>query len=64
MKEFSFHVSDDLAAELEGRAERQGVTVSQFVSDLLRREIQVPEGWPEGFFERVVGAWKGALDRP
>ena len=64
MTEFRFQVSDQLAAELQKRAESQGVTVSRLVSNLLEREVRVREGWPEGFFEQVVGAWEGPLERP
>ena len=31
----------------------------------LQIELPVGKGWPPGFFEEIVGGWKGeALERP
>ncbi len=52
-----------MAEEIRHHAEFRGVNVSRFLSELVRREVKT--GWPEGFFERVVGGWKGeAPQRP
>lgn len=33
------------------------MSVSQFVAETTQRETH--SGWPEGYFERVVGKWRG-----
>ncbi|MBT4504525.1 MAG: ribbon-helix-helix protein, CopG family [Gemmatimonadetes bacterium] len=63
MPQLHLYVPDDLAEEIRQRAESRGVSVSRLLSDLVRREVGC--GWPEGFFERVVGGWQGeAPQRP
>ncbi len=63
MPQLHLYVPDDLAEEIRQRAESRGVSVSRFLSELARREIG--SGWPEDFFERVVGGWQGeAPQRP
>ncbi len=57
MPQLHLYVPDDLAEEIRQRAESRGVSVSRLLSDLVRREVG--SGWPEGFFERVVGGWQG-----
>lgn len=63
MPQLSFHVTDKVAAELQRRAKAKGVSVSNYVAEIVRREIG--QGWPDGFFEKVVGGWIGEpLERP
>lgn len=54
---------EDVVQEVRRRAETRGVTVNRIVAELVRREAR--GGWPAGFFEEVVGGWKGQpLERP
>jgi hypothetical protein len=63
MTQLSLQLSDDVAAEVQRRADGQGVSVARFVADLVQREIR--RGWPERFFQEVVGGWQGEpLERP
>jgi len=63
MTQFLIEVPDPVAEQLRRRAEGQGLTVSQYLANLLCRELS--EEWPPGFFEEVVGGWQGeALERP
>jgi hypothetical protein len=39
------------------RAEARGVPVSRYLAELVQREVG--GGWPEGYFEAVVGRWQG-----
>jgi hypothetical protein len=48
-----------MAAELQRRAETRGMSVARFLEELVEREIGKSEKWPEGFFQEVVGGWKG-----
>ena len=63
MTQLPIEVSDPIAEQLRRRAETQGLTVSQYLVNLLSRELS--EEWPPGFFEEVVGGWQGKpLERP
>lgn len=63
MSQLHLYVSQSLADEVRNRAEREGLTVSAFLARLVEKEMG--GGWPEGYFERVVGAWRGEpLVRP
>jgi hypothetical protein len=56
------YLAEDVAERVRARAQASGVAVSRYLADLVRREVGA--GWPEGFFEEVVGGWAGeALDR-
>lgn len=58
-----FYVSDDLGAEIRRSAEAKGMSVSAYVAWLVARELR--GGWPDGYFESVVGGWAGEpLERP
>ena len=56
-----FYVPDDIAAAVQRRARSLGLSVSKYLAELASREVAA--GWPEGYFESVVGAWKGRLER-
>jgi hypothetical protein len=58
MTRLSLELSDEVAAEVQRRADGEGVSVPRFVMDLVQREIR-RSAWPERFFEEVVGGWKG-----
>lgn len=63
MTQLHLYVPDDVAAKVQERAERQGLSVSRYLARLVKKEIG--EGWPEGYFEDVIGGWKGEpLTRP
>jgi hypothetical protein len=57
MPQLHLYVPDELAAEIARRAEAQGMSISRFLAELVRRDIGT--AWPEGFFEDVVGGWQG-----
>jgi len=63
MTQLLIEVSDPIAEQLRRRAEAHGLTVSQYLENLLCRDLS--EEWPPGFFEEVVGGWQGiSLERP
>ncbi|MCX5919123.1 MAG: hypothetical protein NTX30_20905 [Deltaproteobacteria bacterium] len=63
MTQLLIEVPDPVAEKLRRRAGAQGLTVSQYLANLLCRELS--EEWPPGFFEEVVGGWLGEpLERP
>lgn len=50
MAQIPFYLPDPVARELAKRAKARGMSVSRLLAELVRGEI--PEGWPEGFFDR------------
>jgi hypothetical protein len=63
MAQLHLYVPDDVADEIRERANAKGLTVSAFLSEIVRR--QMPDQWPKDFFSKVVGGWSGPpLERP
>lgn len=63
MPQVHFYVPKTVAEELQCRARSTGKSVSAYVAALVRS--QLTGEWPEGYFESVVGGWRGeALERP
>lgn len=63
MPQLHLYVNDDVAAEINRRAQAAGVSVSRFLAQLVQERARA--GWPEGWFDRVPGGWRGdPLDRP
>jgi hypothetical protein len=52
-----FYVPDEVGAAVRRAAEAKGLSVSAYVALLVSREVC--EGWPERYFETVVGGWEG-----
>jgi hypothetical protein len=57
MAQMHFYVPDPIAKQLRARAKTLGLTVSRYLAAVVRKEVG--EGWPEGYFEEVVGHWEG-----
>jgi len=57
MPQLHAYVPEHLAERLRARARARGVPVSRHLADLIRRDVG--SGWPEGFFEEIVGGWQG-----
>lgn len=62
MPQLHLSVPEPIAEEVRRRAKAHGLTVSAYLAGVVRREVA--GGWPEGYFDRVVGAWAGPLERP
>ena len=58
MPQLHTYVPKSLAERVAARAKARGVPVSRYLADLIRRDVEL--GWPDGFFDRVVGGWKVA----
>jgi hypothetical protein len=57
------YVPKTVADRVRRRAQTEGVSVSRYLAKLVTREMGL--GWPEDFFEEVVGGWQGEpLQRP
>jgi hypothetical protein len=57
MPQLCCHVPEPIARKVRERAEAAGVSTSRYLAELIRRDVG--SGWPEGYFERVVGGWQG-----
>jgi hypothetical protein len=63
MPQLHLYVPDDVAETAKSRAKAAGKSLSSYLADLVVREVA--GDWPEGFFDEVVGGWKGEpLERP
>jgi len=63
MRRLRIDVPDDIATAAKARAKAAGKSLSSYLADLVARDAA--DAWPEGFFEEVVGGWKGEpLVRP
>ena len=63
MPQLHVYVPKNLAEEVRRRAEALGISISRYLGQSVRREVGGE--WPEGWFDDVVGGWKGApLERP
>ncbi len=63
MAELCCFVPEVLARRVQERAEAAGVSTSQYLAELIRRDVG--SGWPEDYFEQVVGGWQDdELARP
>lgn len=56
------YVPDETAELLKSKARERGISVSGYLAELVGREMP-GGGWPDGFFEEVLGGWAGELER-
>jgi hypothetical protein len=65
MPKVSIELSADLIDKLNQAANAQHVDVEQFLQALVQREVKhVSRTWPAGYFDEVLGGWRGVLERP
>jgi len=63
MPQMHFYVPRDLSNRIQQEARSAKMSVSRYLAELVKREM-APK-WPEGYFEQVVGGWRGEpLQRP
>lgn len=63
MPQLHLYVPEEMAEVLRSRAEERGMSLSGYLAEVVGREVG-GGGWPEGFFEEVIGGWEGDLERP
>jgi hypothetical protein len=59
--QISIYVSDEVADRLRAEARRAGISLSKYVTKKLSADA---DGGPANYFDRVIGSWKGELERP
>lgn len=63
MPQIQLDLPEDVVEEVRRQAETRGVSVNHIFAEMVRGGRAA--GWPAGFFDEVVGGWKGEpLVRP
>ncbi len=63
MPQLHLYLPEEIAKRVRAKASSRSVSVSRYLSDLVRREMG--EDWPPGFWDQVVGGWAGeTITRP
>lgn len=63
MPQVHFSLDDESIARLAREAEARGLSLSRYIATLVAREA--PSEWPNGYLDRVVGAFADApLEEP
>jgi hypothetical protein len=63
MPQLHIYVPEKVAGVVRERARARGMSVSGYLAELVTREVA--SGWPDGYFDEVVGGWEGRpLRRP
>ena len=57
MPQLHLYVNEKTAEYIRRRAEARGMSVSGYLADLVKRDVAT--GWPDDFFTRIAGGWKG-----
>lgn len=57
MAQLHFYVPDELADRLKEKAKTVGLSLSKYLAAVVTKEV-VPDEWPPGYFEKVLGAWR------
>lgn len=64
MTQLHCYVPEDVAEKAQRRAEQAGLSLSRYLAELIKRDTQAHEAWPEGYFD-LFGQWQGGpLERP
>ena len=58
MSQLHFYVPDFVEAQIRKKAKLANVPLSRFLAELVKRETQANDQWPEGYFE-LFDAWQG-----
>ena len=63
MPNLRLYVPEEIAEAAKAKAEAAGKSLSAWLAELVREKVG--DEWPPGFFESLVGGWKGdRLRRP
>jgi len=56
MGQLHFYVPRNIDLNLRKKAKDKGLSISKYLAELVTSDLK---GWPEGYFESVVGGWVG-----
>jgi len=57
MPQLHLYVNEKTAEYIKKKAAARGMGVSGYLAELVKRDVAT--GWPEAYFEYVIGGWKG-----
>lgn len=60
MPQLHLYVSTELSEALRRKAKAQGISVSKYLAELVKREVGLD--WPE-HYEELLGGWQGELPK-
>ena len=61
MPQLHLYVPEEVAVKLRECAKVRGVSLSKYLAEVVSKEAAV--GWPAGYFESVVGSWRGDVPK-
>lgn len=61
MPQLHCYVPEEIAAQLQQKAERLHLSLSKYLALLIQKDIG--NQWPTDYFD-LFGAWEGELERP
>lgn len=59
MPQLHLYVPEEVAVRLRERAKARGLSLSRYLAEVVVKDVTA--GWPEGYFESVVGSWRGEI---
>lgn len=66
MSQLNFYVPDDIEEQIRSAAQREGKSISLYISDIIKSKLP-SKSWSKEFFSGVVGKWEGefpTIERP
>lgn len=64
MTQLHCYVPDSLAEQVQRRAAQAGLSLSRYLTELIKRDVATEATWPETYFDNF-GKWEGErLERP
>jgi hypothetical protein len=64
MTQLNCYVPDSLAEQVQRRANQAGLSLSRYLTELIKRDVAAETTWSEAYFENL-GTWEGTrLERP
>ncbi len=58
MAQLHCYVPEDIAQLAQHKAAQSGLSLSRYLAELVKRDTQANNGWPEGYFD-LFGKWEG-----
>ena len=64
MAQLHCYVPEEIARQAQRRAAQSGLSLSRYLAELVKRDVHIHNGWPEGYFDLFVPIEGAELDRP
>ena len=58
MPQLHCYVPEAIAHQAQRRAAQAGLSLSRYLSELVKRDAGASASWPEGYFD-IFGKWEG-----